>query len=51
MANPLTYTTDIFRAGLFGAVTSTTSIELAVLPVEAAVMFVIAVLAFRRIRV
>ena len=51
LANPLTYTTDIFRAGLFSAATSTTSPELGVLAVEAAVMFVIAVLAFRRIRV
>jgi ABC-type polysaccharide/polyol phosphate export permease len=51
MLNPLTYTTDIFRAGLFGAATSTTSLELAVLGIEAAGMFVIAVLAFRRIRV
>jgi ABC-2 type transport system permease protein len=51
LANPLTYTTDIFRAGLFDAATSTTSMELAVLAVEAAVMFAIAVIAFRRIRV
>ena len=49
--NPLTYTTDIFRAGLFGALTSTTVQELSVLALEAASMFAIAVLAFRRIRV
>ncbi len=49
--NPLTYATDIFRAGLFGATTPTTLLELGVLGVEAAAMFVIAVLAFRRIRV
>jgi len=51
LANPLTYTTDIFRAGLFNAVTPTVSLELVILAIEAAVMFVIAVVAFRRIRV
>ena len=51
LANPLTYTTDIFRAGLFNAVTSTVSLELGVLAIEAVAMFVIAVFAFRRIRV
>lgn len=51
LLNPLTYTTDIFRAGLFGAATATTSLELAVLAIEAAGMFIVAVLAFRRIRV
>lgn len=49
--NPLTYTTDIFRAGLFGAATPFVAIELGVLAVEAAVMFALAVVAFRRIRV
>jgi ABC-2 type transport system permease protein len=51
LANPLTYTTDIFRAGLFDAMTSTVSIELSILAIEAAIMFAIAVIAFRRIRV
>lgn len=51
LANPLTYTTDIFRAGLFNALTPTVSLELGVLAIEAAVMFTIAVIAFRRIRV
>lgn len=49
--NPLTYTTDIFRAGLFGAVNPYAVAELVVLAIEAVAMFVIAVLAFRRIRV
>lgn len=49
--NPLTYTTDIFRAGLFGAVTTTVIAELGILAVEAVVMFTLAVFAFRRIRV
>ena len=49
--NPLTYTTDLFRAGLFGAFTPFAMLELGVLAVEAAVMFSLAVLAFRRIRV
>jgi ABC-2 type transport system permease protein len=50
-ANPLTYTTDIFRAGIFGIMTATVGLELLVLAVEAVAMFVIAVIAFRRIRV
>ena len=51
LLNPLTYTTDIFRAGLFDAATAFTSVELAVLAGEAAVIFALAVYAFRRIRV
>ncbi len=51
LANPLTYTTDIFRAGLFDALTPLVSLELLVLAAEAAIMFAIAVIAFRRIRV
>ena len=51
LLNPLTYTTDAFRAGLFDAWTPTVGLELPVLGAEAAVMFVVAVLAFRRIRV
>lgn len=49
--NPLTYTTDIFRAGLFNAITPGVILELGVLGVEATAMFTIAVVAFRRIRV
>jgi ABC-2 type transport system permease protein len=49
--NPLTYTTDIFRAGLFGAFTPQVFLELGVLAAEAASMFTVAVIAFRRIRV
>ncbi len=49
--NPLTYTTDIFRAGLFNAWTPFVGLELPALAVEALVMFVVAVYAFRRIRV
>ena len=51
LANPLTYTTDIFRAGLFNAMTPTVSLELGILALEAVVMFAIAVIAFHRIRV
>ena len=51
LGNPLTYTTDIFRAGIFDAVTPLVSLELLVLGLEAVVMFVLAVVAFRRIRV
>jgi ABC-2 type transport system permease protein len=51
LLNPLTYTTDAFRAGLFGDWTSLVGVELTALAVEAVVMFVVAVLAFRRIRV
>ncbi len=50
-ANPLTYTTDIFRAGIFGIVPGTVPLELLVLAVEAVAMFTVAVIAFRRIRV
>jgi ABC-2 type transport system permease protein len=49
--NPLTYSTDVFRAGLFGALTPSNLLELGVLSVEAAAMFAVAVFAFRRIRV
>ncbi len=49
--NPLTYTTDIFRAGLFNASTPFVLLELGVLGLEAIVMFSIAVVVFRRIRV
>jgi ABC-2 type transport system permease protein len=49
--NPLTYSTDVFRAGLFGALTPFNLLELGVLSVEAAAMFAVAVFAFRRIRV
>ena len=51
LANPLTYTTDIFRAGLFDAMTPTVSLELGILALEAVVMFAIAVIVFHRIRV
>ncbi len=51
LLNPLTYTTDIFRAGLFGAVTTFNLFELGVLAAETAAMFVFAAVAFRRIRV
>lgn len=51
LANPLTYTTDVFRAGIFGTLTTSASLELLVLAIEAVVMFTIAVIAFRRIRV
>jgi ABC-2 type transport system permease protein len=51
LLNPLTYTTDIFRAGLFDAWTPFVGLELLTLGVEATVVFVVAVVAFRRIRV
>jgi ABC-2 type transport system permease protein len=51
LLNPLTYTTDIFRAGLFGAWTPFVGLELPALGAEAVVMFAVAVVAFRRIRV
>jgi ABC-2 type transport system permease protein len=47
--NPLTYTTDLFRAGLFGL--PTPGLEILTLGVEAAGIFVVAVVMFRRIRV
>ncbi|HYM40705.1 MAG TPA: ABC transporter permease [Thermoplasmata archaeon] len=51
LGNPLTYTTDVFRAGIFDALTPLVSLELTILAVEALAMFIVAVLAFRRIRV
>ena len=51
LLNPLTYTTDIFRAGLFGLSPTLLGLELPVLAVEAVAIFAIAVFAFRRIRV
>jgi len=51
LANPLTYTTDAFRAGLFNASTPQVGLELLTLGIEATVIFVVAVWAFRRIRV
>jgi ABC-2 type transport system permease protein len=50
-ANPLTWTTDMFRAGLFNSYSSLLSIELVTLAIVAAAVFGIAVVAFRRIRV
>lgn len=49
--NPLTYTTDMFRAGLFSSFTPVVSLEVTALVVEAVAVFIIALLAFRRIRV
>ena len=51
LLNPLTYTTDMFRAGLFDSMTPFISLEITILGIEAVSIFVIAVLAFRRIRV
>jgi ABC-type multidrug transport system permease subunit len=51
LLNPLTYTTDLFRAGLFNSSTPLISLELIALAIEAAAIFTVAVLAFRRIRV
>jgi ABC-2 type transport system permease protein len=51
LLNPLTYTADIFRAGLFGLSPSLLALELPVLAAEAAAIFAIAVFAFGRIRV
>ncbi len=49
--NPLTYATDLFRAGIFDAVTSLIPLEGSLLAFEAIVIFTTAVIAFRRIRV
>jgi ABC-2 type transport system permease protein len=51
LLNPLTYTTDIFRAGLFNSMTPFIPIEVFALACEAFVIFIVAVFAFRRIRV
>lgn len=49
--NPLTYTTDIFRAGLFDLSSPILGLELTVLAIEAIAIFAVAVYAFRSIRV
>ncbi len=49
--NPLTYATDLFRAGIFDAVTSLIPLEAGLLSLEGAAIFATAVFAFRRIRV
>src|SRR3989442_7936103 len=49
--NPLTYATDLFRAGIFDAVTFLISLDASILALEGAAVFTTAVLAFRRIRV
>lgn len=49
--NPLTYTTNVFRAGLFNAMSPDVILQLGVLAAESLAMFVIAAVAFRRIRV
>ena len=49
--NPLTWTTDMFRAGLFDVYTQFLTFEIGALAIAATVMFGIAIFAFRRIRV
>jgi len=49
--NPLTYSTDIFRAGIFDSVTPLVPIEVGLLALEGLAIFATAVVAFRRIRV
>lgn len=49
--NPLTYTTDIFRAGLFEVETPFLPIEITLMSILAVTMFTVAVSAFRRIKV
>jgi ABC-2 type transport system permease protein len=51
LLNPLTYTTDMFRAGLFNSYTTFLGYEVITLGVEAVAIFALAILAFRRIRV
>src|SRR2546428_4122035 len=48
--NPLTYATDIFRAGIFDAFTSLIPLEVGILALEGAAVFTTAVVAFRRLR-
>jgi len=51
LGNPLTWTTDMFRAGLFNSFSSFLTEEIITLAIVAAVVFWISVIAFRRIRV
>jgi ABC-2 type transport system permease protein len=51
LLNPLTYTTDIFRAGLFNIGTELLPNMIIPLALEAFILFIASVFAFRRIRV
>lgn len=51
LANPLTYSVDMMRAGLLGIETGYLPYEVAVLVTETVCMLLIAMLAFRRVRV
>jgi len=51
MANPLTYATDMLRAGLLGIYSPLLSVEITVLVVESITVFVAATLAFKRVKV
>ena len=50
MANPLTYAADMLRAGLLGIYASNLPVEITVLTVESILMFLLATLAFRRVK-
>jgi len=51
LLNPLTYITDMFRAGIFNAIDPLVITEAIVMAAEALAMIAIAIVAFRRIRV
>ena len=51
MANPLTYASDMLRAGLLGVYVPLLPLEVMVLAIETVAVFVIATIAFRRVKV
>jgi len=51
MINPLTYATDMLRAGLLGVFNPLLPIEVTVLAIESIIVFIFATLAFRRVKV
>jgi ABC-2 type transport system permease protein len=50
MANPLTYASDMLRAGLLGVYVPLLSLEVAVLSIETLAVFIIATITFRRVK-
>lgn len=51
MANPLTYAADMLRAGLLNVYNPLLPIEITILTIESIVVFIVAALAFKRVKV
>lgn len=51
LVNPLTYAADMLRAGLLGVYTPMLALEIIVLALESGTMFIVATVAFKRLKV